>query len=59
MLEQYYLDRFLLKYNIRRIALGASPASSTNDSKRIGKTNLHFGKIGEKGAAWGQRHSPL
>ena len=30
LLEQYYLDRYILKYNVRRIALGPAPVLNPN-----------------------------
>jgi hypothetical protein len=55
-LEQYYLDRYSLVYNIRRIALGPAPTASLDYNK--GDTNPQFGKAGAKGAAWNHKHSP-
>jgi hypothetical protein len=48
-LEQYYLDRYSLVYNIRRIALGPAPTANLDYNK--GDTNSQFGKAGAKGAA--------
>jgi len=48
-LEQYYLDRYSLVYNIRRIALGPAPTSNPNPLKGI--TNPQYGKDGPEGAA--------
>jgi group I intron endonuclease len=48
-LEQYYLDRYSLVYNIRRIALGPAPTANLDYNK--GDTNPQFGKAGAKGAA--------
>jgi len=48
-LEQYYLDRFNLCYNIRRIALGPAPTANLDYHK--GNTNPQFGKQGPEGAA--------
>lgn len=56
LLEQYYLDRYVLKYNIRRIALGPAPTSQTNGSNIMGENNPQFGKLGSEGAAWYNRH---
>ncbi len=55
-LEQYYLDRYSLVYNIRRIALGPAPTSNPNPLKGI--TNPQYGKDGPEGAAWNHKHSP-
>lgn len=55
-LEQYYLDRYSLVYNIRRIALGPAPTSNPNPLKGI--TNPQYGKQGPEGAAWNHKHSP-
>lgn len=57
LLEQYYLDRYVLKYNIRRIALGAAPISKTNSTKVKGQNNPQFEKYGSEGAAWSNQHS--
>lgn len=57
LLEQYYLDRYVLKYNIRRIALGAAPISKTNSSKVKGKNNPQFEKYGTEEIAWSNKHS--
>lgn len=46
-LEQYYLDRYSLVYNIRRIALGPAPTANYNK----GNPNPLFGKAGVKGGA--------
>lgn len=54
-LEQYYLDRYSLVYNIRRIALGPAPTSNPNPLK--GVTNPQYGKEGPEGAAWNHKHS--
>ena len=54
-LEQYYLDRFNLDYNIRRIALGPAPTANLYYPK--GDTNPQFGKKGPEGAAWNHQHS--
>lgn len=48
-LEQYYLDKYSLVYNIRRIALDPAPVSNSNPNK--GNTNPQFGKQGPEGAA--------
>jgi group I intron endonuclease len=48
-LEQYYLDRFNLDYNIRRIALGPAPTANLYYPK--GDINPQFGKKGPEGAA--------
>lgn len=52
LLEQYYIDRYLLKYNIRRIALGPAPTLNPNYVNRKGINNTQFGKMGAEGAAW-------
>jgi group I intron endonuclease len=44
LLEQYYLDRYSLIYNLRRIAIGAAPISNKNYNK--GNTNPQFDKKG-------------
>lgn len=48
-LEQYYLDRYSLVYNIRLNALGPAPTANLDYNK--GDTNPQFGKAGVKGAA--------
>lgn len=58
LLEQYYLDRYVLKYNIRRIALGPAPVLNPNYNHNKGDTNTQFGKKGPEGAAWNRSHSP-
>lgn len=55
MLEQYYLDRYLLIYNVRRVALGPAPTYKTNEPKIMGENNPQFGKLGSEGAAWANR----
>ena len=55
-LEQYYLNTYILVYNIRRIALGPAPTSNANPLKGI--KNPQYGKEGSKGAAWNNHHSP-
>jgi len=40
LLEQYYLDRYSLIYNLRRIAIGAAPISNSNCNK--GNTNYNL-----------------
>lgn len=55
-LEQYYLNRYILVYNIRRIALG--PASTSNANPLKGIKNPQYGKQGSEGAAWKNKHSP-
>lgn len=57
LLEQYYLDRYLLIYNVRRVALGPAPTYKTNEPKIMGENNPQFGKLGSEGAAWANRHS--
>ena len=57
LLEQYYLDRYILKYNIRRIALGPAPTSRFNSSKVEGQNNPQFGKYGSESSAWSHQHS--
>jgi len=54
-LEQYYLDRFNLCYNIRKIALGPAPTANLDYHK--GNANPQFGKQGPEGAAWDHQHS--
>jgi len=56
LLEQYYLDRYSLIYNLRRIAIGAAPISNSNCNK--GNTNPQFDKKGPDAAAWDYKHSP-
>jgi len=56
LLEQYYLDRYSLIYNLRRIAIGAAPISNSNCNK--GKSNPQFDKKGPDAAAWDYKHSP-
>ena len=57
LLEQYYLDRYVLKYNIRRIALGPAPTLNPNYDNRKGINNTQFGKNGPGAAAWDHLHS--
>lgn len=57
-LEQYFIDRYILIYNIRRIALCPAPVSYPNYNSNKGSTNLQFGKHGPEGAAWNRSHSP-
>lgn len=57
LLEQYYLNAYELKYNIRRIALGPAPVSNSDGSNLIGENNPQFGKMGSDSAAWSHRHS--
>lgn len=57
ILEQYYLDRFDLIYNIRRLALGTAPVLNPKINFNKGKNNLQLGKRGPNGAAWNQSHS--
>lgn len=58
LLEQYYLDRYVFKYNIRRIALGPAPTLKPNYTNKKGDNNVQFGKNGPLGAAWDHCHSP-
>jgi group I intron endonuclease len=58
LLEQYYLDRYILKYNVRRIALGPAPVLNPNYNNNKGESNTQFGKKGPEGAAWNRHHSP-
>ena len=51
LLEQYFLDRYILIYNIRRIALGPAPVLNPNYDYNKGNTNIQFGKKGPEGAA--------
>jgi hypothetical protein len=51
LLEQYFLDRYILIYNIRRIALGPAPVLNPNYDYNKGNTNAQFGKKGPEGAA--------
>lgn len=57
LLEQYFLDRYILQYNIRRIALGPAPVSVNKNGINKGETNSQFGKFGVDGAAWNLNHS--
>jgi group I intron endonuclease len=57
LLEQYFLDVYELKYNIRRIALGPAPASNSDGSSLTGENNPQFGKTGSEAAAWSHKHS--
>lgn len=51
LLEQYYLDRYILNYNVRRIALGPAPVLNPNSDYNKGNTNNQFSKKGPEGAA--------
>lgn len=51
LLEQYYLDTYILMYNIRRIALGPAPVLNPNYNHNKGDTNTQFGKKGSEAAA--------
>jgi len=55
-LEQYFLDRYCLAYNIRRMALGPAPTANLDYNKS--NTNPQFGKAGADGAAWNHKHTP-
>src|SRR4051812_10772619 len=44
LLEQYYLDRYTLLYNIRRIALGPAPVLNPKSGHNKGNTNTQFSK---------------
>lgn len=57
LLEQYFLDLYILIYNIRRIALGPAPVLNPNYDYNKGSTNTQFGKKGPEGAAWDRLHS--
>lgn len=54
LLEQYFLDRYTLVYNIRRIALGPAPGLNNKPGKNA---SLQTDKVGPEGAAWNQSHS--
>ena len=54
-LEQYYLEKYILIYNLRRVALG--PARVANLDYNQGNINPQFGKYGSLAAAWGNKHS--
>jgi group I intron endonuclease len=58
LLEQHFLDRYILIYNIRRIALGPAPVLNPNYNHNKGNTNTQFGKKGPEGAAWDRLHYP-
>jgi hypothetical protein len=49
LLEQYFLNKYTLSYNIRRIALGPAPTLNPNFNKNT--NNNQFGKKGPDGAA--------
>lgn len=55
-LEQYYLDKYVLIYNFRRIALGPAPIANLDYNK--GENNSQFGKYGSSAAVWNNKHSP-
>jgi len=55
LLEQYYLDRYILSYNIRRIALGPAPALNNKAGNQ--HANLQEGKKGPESYAWNHKHS--
>jgi group I intron endonuclease len=58
LLEQYYLDRYKLIYNIRRLALGPAPVlSSEYKNLPMGEKNIQYGKEGVNSAAWDHKHS--
>jgi hypothetical protein len=48
LLEQYFLDRYTLVYNIRRIALGPAPGLNNKPGKNA---SLQTDKVGQEGAA--------
>lgn len=54
-LEQYYLDKYVLIYNIRRIALGLAPVANLEYNK--GDNNPQFGKHGPLAGVWDNKHS--
>lgn len=56
VLEQSYLDKHVLKYNIRRIALGPAPTLNPNYIDKKGENNTQFGKKGPEAAAWNSSH---
>jgi hypothetical protein len=56
-LEQYYLDNFELKYNIRRTSTGPAPIKK-GQSVNAGSANPQFGLEGKRAAHWGHKHSP-
>lgn len=59
LLEQYNPPGgYVLKYNIRRIALGPAPTLKPNYANKMGNNNIQFGKKGAEGAAWDHCHSP-
>lgn len=58
LLEQYYLDTYILMYNVRRIALGPAPVLNPNYNHNKGDTNTQLGKKGSEAAAWNHYHSP-
>lgn len=51
LLEQYYLDTYILMYNVRRIALGPAPVLNPNYNHNKGDTNTQLGKKGSEAAA--------
>jgi hypothetical protein len=52
LLEQYNPPGgYVLKYNIRRIALGPAPTLKPNYANKMGNNNIQFGKKGAEGAA--------
>lgn len=56
VLEQSYLDKYVLKYNMRRIALGPAPTLNPNYIDKKGENNTQFGKKGPEAAAWNSSH---
>lgn len=56
VLEQSYLDKYVLKYNMRRIALGPAPTLNPDYADRKGENNTQFGKKGPGAAAWNFSH---
>jgi len=56
VLEQEFLNKFTLVYNINRTASSSAYSPSTSQIN-IGKDNPSFGVYGEEAFAWNQQHS--
>jgi len=55
-LEQYYLDSYVLIYNMNRFASSAAYVPG-NVSVNTGALNVSFGRKGEDAIVWGRTHS--
>lgn len=56
-LEQYYLDNYVLVYNMNRVANAAAYVPG-QVSANVGALNVSFGRKGSDAIAWDRTHSP-